>query len=130
MTKSRSQTITQSGYLFIAINFFLAVFNIIVGLLSNSIAIASDAIHSLTDSISGFLIIVSEKTRQPQKILRLPPQNRTNYYYYHRYNHHSSWRRNHYRVNQKYPLTRGCRLLRANHYCASGVHCDQIFASK
>ncbi len=67
MKKSRTQTITQSGYLFIAINFFLAVFNIIVGLLSNSIAIASDAIHSLTDSISGFLIIVSEKLASHKK---------------------------------------------------------------
>ncbi|MBR3353315.1 cation diffusion facilitator family transporter [Candidatus Saccharibacteria bacterium] len=60
-SKTRSQTIVKSGYLFILINFLLAVFNIIVGLLSNSLAIASDAVHSLTDSISGFLIIISEK---------------------------------------------------------------------
>ena len=60
-SKNRSQTIVKSGYLFILINFLLAVFNIIVGLLSNSLAIASDAVHSLTDSISGFLIIISEK---------------------------------------------------------------------
>ncbi len=61
MKKGRSQTIVKSGYLFILINFLLAIFNIIVGALSNSLAIASDAIHSLTDSISGFLIIISEK---------------------------------------------------------------------
>ena len=61
MEKNRSKTILKSGYLFILTNFLLAVFNIIVGLLSNSLAIASDAIHSLTDSISGFLIIISEK---------------------------------------------------------------------
>ena len=60
-SKTRSQTIVKSGYHFILINFLLAVFNIIVGLLSNSLAIASDAVHSLTDSISGFLIIISEK---------------------------------------------------------------------
>ena len=64
---SRSKTITRSGYLFIAINLFLAIFNIIIGLLSNSIAIASDAIHSLTDSISGFLIIISEKLANHKK---------------------------------------------------------------
>ena len=67
-SKTRSQTIVKSGYLFILINFLLAVFNIIVGLLSNSLAIASDAIHSLTDSISGFLIIISEKLAVHHKL--------------------------------------------------------------
>ena len=42
-------------------NFLLAVFNVIVGLISNSLAIVSDAVHSLTDSVSGLLIIFSEK---------------------------------------------------------------------
>ena len=68
MEKSRSKTIMQSGYVFIAINFLLAAFNIIVGILSNSIAIISDAIHSLTDSISGLLIIVSEKLASHHKL--------------------------------------------------------------
>ena len=45
----------------------MAVFNIIVGLLSNSLAIISDAVHSLTDSISGFLIIISEKLANHKK---------------------------------------------------------------
>ena len=68
MEKNRSKTIVKSGYLFIFINFLLAVFNIIVGLLSNSLAIASDAIHSLTDSVSGFLIIISEKLSSLRKL--------------------------------------------------------------
>ena len=68
MEKTRSQTIVKSGYLFILINFLLAVFNLIVGLLSNSLAIASDAIHSLTDSVSGFLIIISEKLATHRKL--------------------------------------------------------------
>ncbi len=68
MTKSRSKTILKSGYLFIAINFFLAIFNILVGVLSNSLVIVSDAIHSLTDSISGFLIIISEKLASHHKL--------------------------------------------------------------
>ncbi|MBR2640899.1 cation diffusion facilitator family transporter [Candidatus Saccharibacteria bacterium] len=36
----------------------------IIGVLSNSIAITSDAVHSLADSISGFIIIISEKLSQ------------------------------------------------------------------
>lgn len=58
---TRDQIIVRSGYLFIATNFFLGFFNIIVGLLAGSIAITSDAIHSFIDSITGFLIIISEK---------------------------------------------------------------------
>ena len=64
----RSQTITRSGYLFIATNFFLGVFNIVIGLISGSIAITSDAIHSFIDSISGFLIIISEKLASHHKL--------------------------------------------------------------
>lgn len=59
--KNRSQTIVESGYLFILTNFLLAIFNIVVGLISNSLAIISDAVHSLIDSISGFLIVITEK---------------------------------------------------------------------
>ena len=65
---SRSHVIVKSGYLFILVNFLLAIFNIIVGLLSNSIAIISDAAHSLIDSISGVLIIVSEKLSNHHKL--------------------------------------------------------------
>ncbi|MBO4276166.1 cation diffusion facilitator family transporter [Candidatus Saccharibacteria bacterium] len=68
MEKSRSKTIINAGYLFILINFLLAVFNLLVGFLSNSLAIASDAIHSLTDSVSGFLIIISEKLANHKKL--------------------------------------------------------------
>ena len=66
-TNSRSETIVKSGYLFIATNFFLGLFNIIVGLLAGSLAITSDAIHSFIDSISGFLIIICEKLAGHQK---------------------------------------------------------------
>lgn len=61
MEKNRSKTIVKAGYFFILTNFLLGVFNIIVGLLSNSIAIISDASHSFIDSISGLLVIISEK---------------------------------------------------------------------
>lgn len=67
MKNSRSKTIQKSGYIFILTNFLLAVFNIIVGIFANSLAIVSDAIHSLIDSISGFLIIISEKIANHKK---------------------------------------------------------------
>ncbi|MBR3230436.1 cation diffusion facilitator family transporter [Candidatus Saccharibacteria bacterium] len=68
MKNPRSQIIIKSGYLFILVNFLLAIFNIIVGVISGSLAIISDAAHSLIDSISGLLIIVSEKLSSRQKL--------------------------------------------------------------
>lgn len=67
MSENRSKTILKSGYLFIAINFFLAIFNFLVGFFANSIAITSDAAHSLIDSISGFLVIITEKIAKTKK---------------------------------------------------------------
>ena len=66
--KSRTKIINQSGWLFIFVNFLLAIINVIIGLLANSLAIISDAIHSLIDSISGFLIIISEKLANHRKL--------------------------------------------------------------
>ncbi|MBR3052001.1 cation diffusion facilitator family transporter [Candidatus Saccharibacteria bacterium] len=68
VVQSRTGIIVKSGYLFIATNFFLGVFNITIGLLAGSLAITSDAIHSFIDSISGFLIIISEKLSNHQKL--------------------------------------------------------------
>lgn len=65
--ESRSILIVKSGYLFIGINFILGIFNAIVGLLSGSIAITSDAVHSIIDSISGFLVVISEKLASHHK---------------------------------------------------------------
>lgn len=67
MESNRSKIIVKSGYLFILTNFLLAIFNVIIGLLSNSLAIVSDAAHSLIDATSGFLIIISEKLAQLKK---------------------------------------------------------------
>ena len=57
----RSKIIVKSGLVFILINFILAVINVVVGVLSGSIAILSDALHSLIDSVSGFVVVISEK---------------------------------------------------------------------
>ena len=65
--KTREKVIVESGYLFIATNFFLVIFNIIIGLVSGSIAITSDAVHSFIDSVSGLLIIISEKLSSHKK---------------------------------------------------------------
>lgn len=65
--KTREKVIVESGYLFIATNFLLGIFNIIIGLMSGSIAITSDAVHSFIDSVSGLLIIVSEKLSSYKK---------------------------------------------------------------
>ena len=61
MEKERSKIIVKSGYLFVLTNFLLAAFNLVVGLLANSLAIISDAAHSLIDAVSGFLVVISEK---------------------------------------------------------------------
>ena len=57
----RSKVIIKSGLVFILTNFLLAVFNLVIGLISGSIAISSDAVHSLIDAISGFIIIGCER---------------------------------------------------------------------
>lgn len=66
MNQIRSKVIIKSGYLFVATNFLLAALNLVVGLLAHSLAITSDAAHSLIDAISGFLVVISEK------LLKLP----------------------------------------------------------
>ena len=65
---TRSEAIVKSGYLFIITNFFLGVFNAVVGLLAGSLAITSDAAHSFIDSITGFFIIISEKLSNHHKL--------------------------------------------------------------
>ena len=63
----RSRTVVYAGALFIAVNFLLAIFSFFAGVLSNSLAIISDAAHSLIDSASGFIIIISEKLANSAK---------------------------------------------------------------
>lgn len=65
---TRNRTIIKCGYLFIAINCFLGIFNLLIGILSGSIAITSDATHSFIDSITGLLVIISEKIASHHKL--------------------------------------------------------------
>ena len=57
----RSKVVLKSGFIFILTNILLAIFNLVMGLISGSIAISSDAIHSLIDAISGFIIVGCER---------------------------------------------------------------------
>lgn len=57
----RGLVVTRAGVWFIVTNFLLAGFNALIGVLSGSLAILSDAVHSLIDAVSGILIIGSEK---------------------------------------------------------------------
>ncbi|MBR3180070.1 cation diffusion facilitator family transporter [Candidatus Saccharibacteria bacterium] len=61
MKNERSREIVRAGWAFILTNLGLAVVNVVVGILSGAIAIVSDALHSLVDSISGILVVVTEK---------------------------------------------------------------------
>ncbi|MBQ6487370.1 cation diffusion facilitator family transporter [Candidatus Saccharibacteria bacterium] len=57
----RSKVVLKSGFIFILTNILLAIFNLVMGLISGSIAISSDAVHSLIDAISGFIIVGCER---------------------------------------------------------------------
>ena len=64
-----SKAVLQAGYIAIATNLLLALFKIIVGALSNSLAITSDAIHGLVDTLSGIIVVASEKLGASKKFI-------------------------------------------------------------
>lgn len=69
MKNERSKIIIKSGFLFILVNFLLAAFNLVVGIISNSLAIISDSAHSLIDAVSGIIIIGSEKLARSHRFI-------------------------------------------------------------
>ena len=64
-----SKAVLQAGYIAIATNLLLALFKIIVGALSSSLAITSDAIHGLVDTLSGIIVVASEKLGASKKFI-------------------------------------------------------------
>lgn len=64
---NHSKAVLQAGYIAIATNLLLALFKIIVGALSNSLAIISDAVHGLVDTLSGIIVVASEKLGASKK---------------------------------------------------------------
>lgn len=61
------KTVLKAGFIAIAVNLLLAVFKIVIGAFSNSIAIMSDALHGLIDTLSGVIVIASEKLGSSKK---------------------------------------------------------------
>ncbi len=67
--KDREKVVIKTSIISIIANLFLSGFKVMVGLLSNSIAILSDAINNLSDAISSIITIVGTKlaTKKPDK---------------------------------------------------------------
>ena len=61
MKNEREKTVVKTSILSIISNVVLVTFKMIVGLLSNSIAIISDAINNLSDALSSIITIVGTK---------------------------------------------------------------------
>ena len=58
---TREAKITLAGVVGIVVNLFLVIFQVIVGFLSNSIAIVLDAVNNLSDMLSSLVTIVGIK---------------------------------------------------------------------
>ena len=61
MKKSREKTVIKTSILSIVANLILVGFKAFVGVLSNSIAIISDAINNLSDALSSIITIIGTK---------------------------------------------------------------------
>jgi len=68
LNHTHSVTVLKAGFLAVLVNLLLTGFKMTVGLLSNSVAITSDALHGLIDTISGFVVIISEKIGSVKRI--------------------------------------------------------------
>lgn len=59
--KVRERAILKVSYLSIIINCFLSIFKLIAGIVGNSVAMVSDAVHSISDVLSTFIVILGVK---------------------------------------------------------------------
>ena len=60
-SEKRESIIIKTSVIGISINILLVIFKIIVGLISNSIAIILDAVNNLSDALSSFITIIATK---------------------------------------------------------------------
>ena len=67
---THNKTVIKAGFIAIAVNLLLAVFKVVIGAISNSLAITSDAVHGLIDTLSGIIVIVSEKLGSSKKFAK------------------------------------------------------------
>ena len=61
MKNNREKTVVTTSIISIIANIFLASFKAVVGMVSNSIAITSDAVNNLSDALSSIITIVGTK---------------------------------------------------------------------
>jgi len=66
---NRNETIVRTSMVGIGVNIILAVFKAVVGLLSNSIAVVTDALNNMSDALSSVITIVGAKlaAKKPDK---------------------------------------------------------------
>ena len=61
MKNSREEIVVKTSIISIVSNIFLAGFKAVIGVLSNSIAIISDAVNNLSDALSSIITIIGTK---------------------------------------------------------------------
>ena len=61
MKNSREKVIIRTSIITILSNIFLSVFKLIIGLISNSVAIITDAFNNLSDALSSIITIIGTK---------------------------------------------------------------------
>lgn len=61
--KTHKSTVLRAGFIAIGINLLLFAFKLIVSIVSGSLAVLSDALHGLVDTLSGIIVVVSEKIK-------------------------------------------------------------------
>lgn len=61
MIKNREKIVIQTSIISICLNILLSGFKVFVGMMSNSIAIISDAVNNLSDALSSIITIVGTK---------------------------------------------------------------------
>ena len=71
MIENREKVVIKTSIISIISNIILASFKAFVGLLSNSIAIISDAVNNLSDVLSSIITIIGTKFagKAPDRIL-------------------------------------------------------------
>ena len=59
--EKRGSVIVKTSIIGIFVNLLLVVFKVIIGLISNSVAIILDAVNNLSDALSSIVTIISTK---------------------------------------------------------------------
>lgn len=60
---AHSDQVVRAGAIAISVNLLLAAFKLFVSLLSGSLAVLSDALHGVVDTLSGIVVVAAEKIK-------------------------------------------------------------------